>query len=86
MKPWTPCRLKYPGGKFVKPVYTPDLGRNNRCYEAMRYSNEKPVKSLDILKTASVEARHIRDKIEEEMQSSIDQLGLAVADTSERKK
>jgi len=54
-------------------------------YEAMRYSNEKLVKSLDILKTASFEAKKIRDTAEKEMQVLINQLGEAVADTSVRK-
>ena len=54
-------------------------------YEAMRYSNEKLEKSLDILKTASIEAKSIRDKAEDEMQALIKQLGEAVADTSVRK-
>ena len=54
-------------------------------YEAMRYSNDKLVRSLDILKTASIEARNIREKAEDEMQGLIRQLGEAVADTSVRK-
>ena len=54
-------------------------------YEAMRYSNEKLVKSLDILKTASIEARKIRDQAEEEMLTLITQLGEGVAATSVRK-
>jgi len=54
-------------------------------YEAMQYSNEKLVKSLDILKTASIEAKKIRDKAEEEMQGLISQLGEGVAATSVRK-
>ena len=54
-------------------------------YEAMQYNNDKLVKSLDILKTASIEAKNIRDKAEEEMQVLISQLGDAVAATSVRK-
>jgi hypothetical protein len=54
-------------------------------YEAMRYSNEKLVKSLDILKTASLEAKKIRDSAEKEMQGLISQLGDAVAETSVRR-
>jgi uncharacterized protein YaaN involved in tellurite resistance len=54
-------------------------------YEAMQYSNDKLVKSLDILKTASLEAKGIRVKAEEEMQVLISQLGEAVAATSVRK-
>jgi uncharacterized protein YaaN involved in tellurite resistance len=53
-------------------------------YEAMRYCNEKLVKSLDILKTASIEAKKIRDSAEVEMQGLVKQLGEAVADTSVR--
>jgi uncharacterized protein YaaN involved in tellurite resistance len=54
-------------------------------YEAMRYSNEKLVKSLDVLKTASIEARKIRDSAEVEMQGLINQLseGVAVASVRE---
>jgi uncharacterized protein YaaN involved in tellurite resistance len=54
-------------------------------YEAMRYSNEKLVKSLDILKTASIEAKKIRESVEAEMQGLVSQLGEAVAATSVRK-
>jgi uncharacterized protein YaaN involved in tellurite resistance len=54
-------------------------------YEAMKYSNDKLVKSLDILKTASIEAKKIRDGAEKEMQGLISQLGDAVASTSVRK-
>ena len=54
-------------------------------YEAMQYNNDKLVKSLDILKTASLEAKGIRDKAEEEMRALISQLGDAVAATSVRK-
>ncbi len=54
-------------------------------YEAMQYNNDKLVKSLDILKTASIEAKNIRDKAEEEMRALISQLGDAVAATSVRK-
>jgi uncharacterized protein YaaN involved in tellurite resistance len=53
-------------------------------YEAMRYCNEKLVTSLDILKTASIEAKKIRDSAEVEMQGMVKQLGEAVAETSVR--
>jgi uncharacterized protein YaaN involved in tellurite resistance len=46
-------------------------------YEAMKYSNDKLVRSLDILKTASIEAKKIRGSAEKEMQGLISQLGEA---------
>jgi uncharacterized protein YaaN involved in tellurite resistance len=54
--------------------------------EAMQYCNDKLVNSLDILKTASIEAKKIRDAAEAEMQGIISQLGEAVASTSVRTK
>jgi uncharacterized protein YaaN involved in tellurite resistance len=53
-------------------------------YEAMRYCNEKLITSLDILKTASIEAKKIRDSAEGEMQGLVKQLGDAVAETTMR--
>jgi len=52
--------------------------------ESMQYYNEKLVNSLDILKTASIEAKKIRDAAEAEMRGVISQLGEAVASTSVR--
>lgn len=54
-------------------------------YEAMRYCNEKLVSSLDILKTASIEAKKIRDQAEEEIQGLLSELVEGVAVTSVRK-
>jgi uncharacterized protein YaaN involved in tellurite resistance len=53
---------------------------------AMRYYNDKLVSSLDILKTASMEAKKIRDAAEAEMRGLIGQLGEEAASTSVRLK
>jgi uncharacterized protein YaaN involved in tellurite resistance len=53
-------------------------------YEAMRYTNEKLVQSLNVLKKASVEASEIRLKAEEEMRGLISDLGDAAAAASLR--
>jgi uncharacterized protein YaaN involved in tellurite resistance len=54
--------------------------------ESMRYYNDKLVQSLDILKTASMEAKKIRDTAEFEMRGLIGNLGDEVSSTSERLK
>jgi uncharacterized protein YaaN involved in tellurite resistance len=54
--------------------------------ESMRYYNDKLVQSLDILKTASMEAKKIRDTAELEMRGLIGNLGDEVSSTSERLK
>jgi uncharacterized protein YaaN involved in tellurite resistance len=54
--------------------------------ESMRKYNEKLVSSLEILKTASIESKKIRDAAEKEMQKYTNELGDAVASTSVRTK
>jgi uncharacterized protein YaaN involved in tellurite resistance len=62
------------------------MTRPIRDIEAIKQYNEKLVNSLDILKTASIEAKKIRDAAEAEMRGVISQLGEAVASTSLRTK
>lgn len=72
------------GGKSVDQIEDELISRPVFDVEAMRYYNEKLVSSLDILKTASIEARKIRDTAETEMRVLISQLGEAAAEVSTR--
>jgi uncharacterized protein YaaN involved in tellurite resistance len=49
---------------------------------AMKYQQDKLIGALETLKTASVEARRLRDSAEAAMKQSLDQLGTAVAAVS----